>query len=127
MDMGRVTKPRRDAEHLEQAALFRWVGFKIAQGDERYEQIYAIPNGGARSPVTGAKLKREGVKAGVADIAVDVAAGGYHGLKIEMKAGKNKPTKEQEQFLARAEKYGYKAAVCYSAEEAMQTITKYLG
>ena len=43
-------------------------------------------------------MKRQGVKAGVPDICLPVARNGYHGLYIELKAGKNKATKNQEKW-----------------------------
>ena len=88
--------------------------------------IYAIPNGGHRNEIVAKKLKDEGVKAGVADVAVDVPCNGYHGLKIEMKAGKNRVTKEQAEFLKMAAHFGYATVVCYTAEEAIKTIEDYL-
>ena len=50
-------------EHREQAALFEWA--RYAGG--RYPELallFAVPNGGRRDAVTGARLKSEGVKAG---------------------------------------------------------------
>lgn len=117
--------PRRCPEHVEQVNFFRWVAFKINQGDERYHMIYAIPNGGARDPRTGVGLKAEGVRKGIPDISVDVPSGGYHGLKIEMKAGKNKMTPEQKEYFERFQKHGYKTAVCYSFDEAIKVVEEY--
>ena len=48
---------------------------------------------------TAANLKKEGVKRGVPDICLPVSRGKYHGLYIEMKAGKNKPSKEQKEWI----------------------------
>lgn len=41
-----------------------------------------------RDKATAVALKRQGVKAGVPDICLPVARNGYHGLHIELKAGK---------------------------------------
>ena len=120
-----VKKKRNSPEHNEQVALFKYIRFK-ANSDIRYKMIYAIPNGGHRNEIVAKKLKDEGVKAGVADVAVDVPCNGYHGLKIEMKAGKNRVTKEQAEFLKMAAQFGYATAVCYTAEEAIKTIEAYL-
>jgi hypothetical protein len=43
-----------------------------------------------------------------------------------MKIKPNKPTPEQRKFLESAGGQGYKAAVCYSADEAFEVLEKYL-
>lgn len=118
-------KPRRSDEHDEQCAVFKWVRLR-ANTDERFKMIYAVPNGGARFKAEANRLKAAGVKAGVADIAVDVPAGGYHGLKIEMKIHGNKVTPKQEEYLNLAAKLGYKTAVCWNSGEAIDTIENYM-
>jgi len=54
----------------------------------------------------------EGVKRGVPDVFLPVARGGYHGLWIEMKYGKNKTTSNQKWWLNELKDQGYKTAVC---------------
>ena len=110
-------------EHNEQVALFEWAAY-----DKRPElkMLFAVPNGGHRHKAVAGKLKAEGVKAGVEDVFLDVARGGYHGLRIEMKAGKNKPTPEQKDWMARHNAEGYLAIVCYSWAEAREVIEGYL-
>ena len=117
---------RRNAlEHAEQVAFFDWVRVKSNQ-DDRYKMIYAVPNGGGRHPAEAYRLKQAGVKAGVPDIAVDVPSKGFHGLKIEMKYGRNKPSEAQSKFLTNAQNLGYATAVCYSAGEAIKVLEEYL-
>lgn len=110
-----------------QVALFQWVNFKIQQGDERYKLIFHVPNGGSRHKLEAINLKRQGVKAGVSDVFVDIPSGSAHGLRIEMKSAKGKVSPAQEEFLQLEAKYGYLTAVCYSADEAIKTIEEYLG
>jgi len=55
-----------------------------------------------------------------------VARCGYHGLFIEMKAGKNKPTAEQLQFIDFVTDHGYLAVICWNWTVAKDEITKYL-
>lgn len=57
---------------------------------------FAVPNGGNRSAVTGAILKREGVKAGVADIIV-MRNPGLCAL-IEVKTAKGSLSNSQKAF-----------------------------
>lgn len=113
------------SEHDEQAALFEWAEWNIANRPE-LEMLYAIPNGGHRHRATAARLKAEGVKAGVWDVALDVARGDWHGLRIEMKYGRNKLQPAQVEWQERYHAHGYKTAVCYSWLEAVKEITEYL-
>ena len=82
------------SEHDEQAALFEWATWHTSQCPE-LGLLFAIPNGGHRHPVVAARLKAEGVRAGVPDICLPVARKGYHGLFVELKFGRNKPTPAQ--------------------------------
>ena len=88
--------------------------------------MYHIPNEGVRTKANGARLKAEGMKAGVPDICLPCARGGYHGLYIELKAGKNKPTKKQKEWSADLNAEGYYACVCWGWEAAQKVIEMYL-
>lgn len=112
-------------EANEQEALFRWAAFVRGRFPE-IDLLYHIPNGGSRNRLEAANLKRQGVKAGVPDLCLPVARGGFHGLYIEMKYGKNKPSENQKQWLSDLRKQGYAAEVCYGWEQATEMITKYL-
>lgn len=113
----------KDLEHQHQVALFNWAAY-----DKRPELklLYAVPNGGHRHKAVAGKLKAEGLKAGVPDIVLPVARGGYHALYIELKVGKNKPTPEQAEWLKRLYQAGNKATVCYGWDSAKETIERYL-
>jgi hypothetical protein len=122
-------------EHSEQALIIDWA--------RRMEAIYpelgllfAIPNGaklpyskdrrGNRYSPQAQKLKAEGLRAGVPDLCLPIARLGFHGMFIELKIGKNKPSPEQVKFLDRLADNGYYAAVCWGAEEAIHAIKEYL-
>lgn len=108
-------------EHQEQKVLVRW--FRLAYPSL---VLFAIPNGGARAKITAARLKDEGVLAGVSDLFLMAARGGYYGLFIEMKAVNGKLSTTQKQFVAEAHKAGYRAVVCYGFKEAQENINNYL-
>ena len=55
-----------------------------------------------------------------------VARGGYHGLFLELKHGRNKTTPEQSYWLERLERQGYRADVVYEFEGARAAIIEYL-
>ena len=121
-------------ESKEQQALFTWAKLnenKIPQ----LKLMFHIPNGGKRNAREAARLKREGVKAGVPDIFLPVSQVNkinnmmsiYNGLFIEMKINKNKPTKNQKKWIDALTAYGYKVEICYSWIEAANIICDYLG
>lgn len=89
--------------------------------------LFAIPNGGHRHKLTAAKLKAEGVKAGVPDLLLPVSRGQYHGLFIEMKFGRGRVRGEQQWWLYQLEAQGYQTAVCWSWLEAAKAVCDYLG
>lgn len=116
----------RQQEHNEQVRLFAWARREVERRPE-LELLFAIPNGGARSAVTGARLKEEGVRRGVPDMMLPVARGGFHGMFIELKAdAKARPTKEQTLWLAQLSERGYRAVVCHGAGEAQAALLEYL-
>lgn len=87
--------------------------------------VFHIPNGGSRNKAEAAHLKEQGVSAGVPDLCFPAARHGYHGLYIEMKAGKNKATAAQKEWLELLNKNGYLAVVCVGFDEAREIIDKY--
>lgn len=112
-------------EATEQMALFRWAAFARGKYPE-LDLLYHIPNGGSRNKIEAANLKRQGVKSGVPDLCLPVARGGWHGLYIELKYGKNKPTANQRAWMHALMLQGYAVAVCYGWQEAVEALTKYL-
>lgn len=109
----------------QQRKLFQWTTFIRAEYPE-IDLMFHIPNGGSRNKLEATNLKKQGVKAGVPDLFLPVSRGGYHGLFIELKYGKNKPTEKQTEWLTSLNKQGYAVAVCYGCNEASEKILKYL-
>ena len=112
-------------EAAEQEALFTWAAYQLGTFPE-LDLLYHVPNGGRRNKFEATKLKRQGVKAGVPDVVLPVARAGFHGLYIELKYGKNKPTADQKKWIARLKEQGYKAITCYGWREAANEIENYL-
>jgi hypothetical protein len=113
------------SEHDEQAALFEWAEMMLPTWPE-LRLLHAIPNGGFRGKATAARLKAEGVKRGVPDLCLPVPRGGYHGLYIELKVGRNSPSKEQAQWIGELNRAGYRALACWGWEAARDAICEYL-
>lgn len=96
------------------------------------EPIYAVPNfaghlGTAASRVrAGAKAKREGRRAGIPDVCVDVARGAWHGLRLEFKTESGRVRPEQKAWHERLRANGYRVEVVRSAEQAVLLLIDYM-
>lgn len=115
-------------EHAEQVVLLHWWEAQARAKGIDPEHLFAIPNGGNRNAKTGARLKAEGVRAGVPDLMLAIPNGAYGGLFIEMKRQQGgKLGKKQKNMLAILSRAGYAVRVCYGFEDAKNTICLYLG
>lgn len=88
--------------------------------------LFAVPNGGARDRITGARLKAEGVLPGVADLLLFLPRGGYHALCIEMKTEQGRQAATQYDWEKAVTKQGYKYIICRSLDDFMRQVTDYI-
>lgn len=113
-------------EAQEQTTLFQWAGMMAGKWPE-LRLLHAIPNGGGRNPIEARHLKEQGVKAGVPDIFLPCARGGWHGLYIEMKRRKGgRVSIEQKKMILALMEQGYCVEICNGWEEARNVITAYM-
>ncbi|BBT41426.1 VRR-NUC domain-containing protein [Pseudomonas putida] len=114
-----------DREGQEQASLMREIQLRYP---EVYELIYHVPNGGHRVKAVAAKLKAQGVKAGIPDLVLPMARGGYFGLYIEFKATVDPAavSPSQQACIRRLNDQGYLAVVCRGHFDAMECLRAYL-
>ena len=112
-------------EAQEQKFLFQWARM-MEQKYPELELLHHIPNGGKRNAREAASLKKQGVKSGVPDLSLPVARGGYHGLYIELKVGRNKTSDNQNRWLEMLMKQKYYVSVCYGWRQAADTLEEYL-
>lgn len=125
MQSGTKTAPV-PTESEEQQCLFRWAAYQSGAYPE-LELLYHVPNGGSRIKSEAVRFKAEGVKAGVPDLCLPVARGGYHGMYIELKRQKGGRTSpEQEHWIQVLRGQGYYAMVCEGWEPAARSILFYL-
>ena len=115
----------RDAEHREQAALIRWAALH-ARRYPALRLLYAVPNGGHRVPAVAARMKAEGVRAGIPDLCLPVPRCGYSALYVEMKAARGRLTDAQAETLSTLRGEGNACAVCHAWTEAADLIAAYL-
>ncbi len=116
--------PKR-SEHTEAVTLMKAVRLLEARHPE-LRLLFAVPNGGDRHPAVAAKMKAEGVKAGVPDYVLPVARGPFHGLAIELKTATGSASREQKQWIAGLRDQGYRAEVCRGWEQAFNVIKEYI-
>jgi hypothetical protein len=136
-----IKKPKKKykyEEYNEQKKVFEWAANPLIlyQHPELECLLYGNMNTQVlTSAVQQGRWKAAGGKAGIPDIFLAVARGGYHGLYIEMKKPSLKPVRPtskggvsdvQLKVIEQLREQGYRVAVCYFANEAINIIDKYL-
>lgn len=113
-----------DEEHRIQCECVRWFSLQYPR---LHGRLFAVPNGGRRDATTAAKLKAEGVVAGVADLILLKSNRDYGALLIEMKTRKGRQRDSQKQWedtvCADSE---YKYVVCRSFDDFKREVDDYL-
>ncbi len=113
-------------EAEEQALVAQWL-------DERDVLFTATAGGGQSSAITGARLRRMGVKMGVPDLLIfdsPPRRPGAHGVALEMKrAGTGhlttgKPSEEQVQWLAGLAARCWLTRCCHGHTDAIRWLTE---
>lgn len=90
-------------------------------------RLFAVPNGGSRNKAEAARLKAEGVLAGVADLILLKPNRTYGALLIELKYGRNKQSPRQVEWqtdLCRQGEYRY--AVVRSVADFLHIVSDYI-
>lgn len=113
------------SEFAEQCALFEWSGYAKATHPE-LKLLSSSLNGVKLTKAQAGKAKAAGMRKGEHDVRLPVARGGYIGLSIEMKYGKNKPTPEQLEYGELLEAEGWRVVYCWSWIDARDAILDYL-
>ena len=131
---GRIRKRLDHRESREVQAFIEWRGEVILVEPGRYpglHLLHATLNGVrlsgnmAQRARTWKRLVREGAQVGVHDLLLPVARGVFHGLWIEAKADKGKPTTEQLAWQREMWAQAYAAQICYGCQEMIKAIEWY--
>lgn len=121
---------RSGSEHAHQRAFFGWLNHFALTTYPDAKYAFAIPNGGKRDPITAARLKAEGVKAGVPDICYPIPSirqdAVYHSLYVEMKAGSGRASADQGEWHSLLRRNGNAVAVCWGWRSAVQCFNDYV-
>jgi hypothetical protein len=118
-------------EQIEHINLVNWFNYNFP---ELSDDFHHFANERRCSVQEGRLLKRMAVKRGVSDFFLAIPLshqykdGNKHfsGLWIELKVGKNKPTKEQIYFANRKIDKGYHAVFVWGFNQAKESIVRYL-
>lgn len=92
----------------------------IAECDRRavlepeYGLVCHIPNENSH--------KQPGVRAGIPDLFMACARGGYHGLYCELKIGGNKPSRAQLDMIHRLRMQGYRCEIIWDDLDAVMSV-----
>ena len=130
-DVPKAARPTRarkgEAEGEEQAQLIKL--FRAAYPEVGLLLIH-VPNGGSRkNAYEGWRLKEQGVRAGVSDLFVPGARGGFFGLWIEFKAAPPNDaavSDKQEEWVALMQAQGYAAHICLGVDAALSVLSEYM-
>lgn len=119
-------KPYDAKEYRDQCFFFTQLRYR-----ERHQPevglIFATLNGIRLTPGLARKAKLAGNKAGVPDIVVPIARGGYFGAYIEFKEENGaKPSKHQLAFHDALRAQGYWVVVAYGHVQQMDALNTYL-
>jgi hypothetical protein len=109
------------ADTIRRWILPRWYWFHYPAGELREHRIN--PKTGKSWSPTGARLQRMGAKSGVSDFGFFHASGSVCWLELKRKG--NVVTEEQSDFLAFMGACGHGVALCWSYEEAVQTLVEW--
>lgn len=109
---------RKEHEHRLQTVLAKYL-------DWNNYTFFAIPNGALRSKAVAAKLKAEGVKAGVADLLILLPNQTFHGLFIEVKIVGGYQQPNQKIFEQKARECGYEYLIVRSLDELIEKLKYY--
>jgi len=121
-------KTENPTESEIQQSVMRWWAMAHRGLGVRHERLLmAFPMQGQRSPRNGARMKAEGMRAGLPDMFLAVQMHNP-GLWIELKRPRPRGvvSPEQAEFLMSVKMQGYSAQVCYGFDECVKAITEYL-
>ncbi len=118
----RKPKSSQESERRAQQRVVQWLY-------EKRVPFFSVPNGANVSMANRMTLLSEGLQAGVPDLVIVCARGGYHGLFVEMKRedGGAGLSDDQKKWLKILQEEGYHAIQCNGYDRALEAIEWYLG
>jgi hypothetical protein len=114
-----------------QSAVFQWRRVRVNQ-EPRLRWLHAIPNGSQRTGPGWGTALAEGLTRGVPDMCLPVPELAhdsnrvFHGLYIEVKTLNGQLTQEQEEWINGLRSMNYRAEICRTVDQTIDTICHYL-
>jgi hypothetical protein len=125
--LARIPKRKNQPEFEHQCALFFWArNPAVVRRFPALALLEGSMNGVKLTKAQAVKAKAAGMLKGSHDVRLPVARGQWLGLSIELKAGDNKPTKEQKEIGVLLASEGWQVHYIYDWEDAKQVIENYL-
>jgi len=115
-------------EAQQQAIVVKWARSMAIYQPQKYPflgLLHASLNGVPLTVVQRSIAKGQGQLNGVCDLFLPVPRNGFNGLFIEMKSKKGVLSDDQKEFIKNVKVCGYRAEVCYSANEAIDVLENY--
>lgn len=119
----RARRKPRNIEHRLQSNMIRW--YRL-QYPHMAHNLFAVPNGSKRDAVTAAKLKEEGVLAGVADLILLKSNRFYGALLIEVKTPTGRQSDSQKEWQQLITADGYKYVIVRSLDDFIREVKQYI-
>ncbi len=108
-------------EYQLQTSIIKYLNLKYPK------LLYCASAGGVRTSMTQAKkMKATGYVKGFPDLFIYEPREKYHGLAIEIKTIKGRPSKSQIDWKDKLNNKNYKAIITYGFDQTIKEIDKYL-
>lgn len=107
-------KKPKDEEHRLQVAIVQYM--RLRQYQNKDFIYFAVPNGGWRNPTVAAKLKAEGVRAGVSDLIIIKQGKVFF---VELKTPTGKQSDSQKIFEQEVKKQGFDYLIWRSVDDCI--------
>lgn len=115
------------SEHLIQCALIEWARMpSVMRAYPGIDLLESSLNGVRLTKAQAGKAKAAGMLKGALDLNLPVARGQFHGMRIELKFAKGRPTPEQEWHAKRLREEGWFVGFYWDWTEARLAIIEYL-
>lgn len=88
--------------------------------------LYSVPNGSYKTPAQRYLFQKTGQLAGICDLVIAEAMGGYFGAYLELKSESGSVAPNQKIVIPKLMKAGYKVGVKWSLEDAKKFALMYL-
>ncbi|MGY2987670.1 VRR-NUC domain-containing protein [Bradyrhizobium sp. USDA 4508] len=113
--------PREPSEHKLQSQVIDLIDIGKTHPDI---YAFAIPNAGRRGFKTAAKMKAEGLRAGVADVCIMLPESRAAWLEMKKRKG-GRQSDEQKGFEARCKRLGHPYALARTLDEAIAALIRW--